>query len=157
MAEIPLTPKQRQALKARAHALKPVVLLGAAGLTPAVVNEIDRALAAHELIKIRVPGDDRAQREAMWASLADTLAAARVQSIGKLLVLFRPTPDDAADDPGRAQPPEPAKRRERPIGAPANKRQRSEVQRVQRPPAARRDPGRAKRASGRRNAPKRGR
>src|SRR5512134_3968534 len=96
MAEIPLTAKERQALKARAHPLKPVVLLGAAGLTPAVVSEIERALAAHELIKVKVPGDDRSEREAVFAALADELSAARVQAIGKLLVLFRPAPDAPA-------------------------------------------------------------
>lgn len=99
MAELDLTPKERQALKGRAHGLDPVVLLGAGGLSPAVLKEIDRALTAHELIKVRVPGDDRDEREAVFLQVADQLSAARVQSIGKLLVLFRPQPDeDAAAD-----------------------------------------------------------
>ena len=84
MAEIELTPKERQALKARAHGLKPVVLLGSAGLSPSVVQEIDRALLAHELIKVKVPGDDRTEREEIFASLAASLSAARVQAIGDL-------------------------------------------------------------------------
>ncbi|MCU0952685.1 MAG: ribosome assembly RNA-binding protein YhbY [Burkholderiaceae bacterium] len=92
MAEIELTPKERQALKARAHALDPVVLLGAQGLTAAVIKEIDRALAKHELIKVRVPGDDRDEREAMYREVATQLGAARVQCIGKLLVFWRPLP-----------------------------------------------------------------
>jgi putative YhbY family RNA-binding protein len=92
MAEIELSPKERQALKGRAHALNPVVLLGAQGLTDAVLREIDRALAAHELIKVRVPGDEREEREAMSRQIADRLDAARVQVIGKLLVLYRPLP-----------------------------------------------------------------
>ncbi len=94
MAEIELTPKERQALKGRAHELDPVVLLGAQGLTEAVVKEIDRALAKHELIKVRVPGDDRDEREAMFRQVAEQLGAARVQSIGKLLVFWRPLPPD---------------------------------------------------------------
>lgn len=93
MAEIPLTPKQRQQLKGAAHRLDPVVLLGAAGLTDAVVKEIDRALSAHELIKVRVPEDDRAERDDVFREVAERLGAARVQMIGKLLVLFRPRPE----------------------------------------------------------------
>ncbi len=95
MPEIELTPKQRQQLKGAAHRLDPVVLLGAGGLTDAVVREIDRALTAHELIKVRVPGDDRVEREDIFRTVAERLGAARVQSIGKLLVLFRPKPDEA--------------------------------------------------------------
>lgn len=95
MAEIELTPKQRQQLKGAAHRLDPVVLLGAGGLSDAVVKEIDRALTAHELIKVRVPGDDRAQRDEIFRAVAERLGAARVQTIGKLLVLFRPRPDEA--------------------------------------------------------------
>ncbi len=94
MAELMLTPKERQALKGQAHTLAPVVLLGSQGLTDAVVKEIDRALAAHELIKMRVPGDDRDEREALFHSVADRLNAACVQSIGKTLVLYRPLPDE---------------------------------------------------------------
>jgi RNA-binding protein len=94
MAEIELSPKERQALKGRAHPLHPVVLLGAQGLTPAVMREIDRALAAHELIKVRVPGDEREERDALFLQIAAELGAARVQSIGKLLVLYRPLPEE---------------------------------------------------------------
>lgn len=92
MPELMLDRDARLALKARAHALNPVVLLGAAGLTEAVLKEIDRALTAHELIKVRVPGDDRAEREAVFSRIAEALGAARVQMIGKLLVLYRPRP-----------------------------------------------------------------
>lgn len=94
MSELDLTARQRQELKGRAHALNPIVLLGAQGLTPAVLREIDRALAAHALIKVRVPGDEREQRDAIFAQMADALNAARVQSIGKLLVLYRPLSDE---------------------------------------------------------------
>lgn len=95
MPELELTPKQRQQLKGAAHRLDPVVLLGAGGLSDAVVKEIDRALTAHELIKVRVPGDDRAQRDDIFRAVAERLGAARVQTIGKLFVLFRPRPDRA--------------------------------------------------------------
>lgn len=96
MAELELTPKQRQQLKGAAHRLDPVVLLGANGLTDAVVKEIDRALAAHELIKVRAPGDDRVQRDQIFREIAERLGAARVQTIGKLFVLFRPRPEEAS-------------------------------------------------------------
>jgi len=94
MTELVLTTRERQEKRGQAHALDPVVLLGAQGLTPAVMREIDRALSTHELIKIRVPGDERDAREAMFRQIAEELNAARIQSIGKLLVLFRPLPDD---------------------------------------------------------------
>ena len=93
MPELILTSTQRHALRARAHELKPVVLLGAAGLTDAVLHEIDRALAAHELVKIRVPDDDREQRAQVFTTTAEKLSAAKVQSIGKTIVLFRPSPE----------------------------------------------------------------
>ena len=90
MPELTLTSAQRQALKARAHGLRPVVLLGVAGLTEKVMREIDRALAAHALIKIKVPNDDRSERIQIAADIAEKLSAANVQSIGKMIVLFRP-------------------------------------------------------------------
>ena len=110
MAEIPLTPKQRQALKGRAHRLDPVVLLGAQGLSDAVIREIDRALTAHELIKVRVPGDEREAREALFVQLADRLGAARVQAIGKLLVFYRPKPPEPAGEQPSRSPKAPAAR-----------------------------------------------
>ncbi len=104
MSELALTRDERLALRARAHHLNPVVLLGAAGLTEAVFKETDRALAAHELIKVRIPGDDRGEREAICEQLAERLGAARVQLIGKLLVLFRPRPEDEAKADGGTVP-----------------------------------------------------
>jgi RNA-binding protein len=85
-----LSPEQRKFLKARGHGLKPVVMIGNAGLTEAVKLEADRALEAHELIKIRVLGDDRQAREAWFMELCEALGAAPVQHIGKLLLLYRP-------------------------------------------------------------------
>jgi putative YhbY family RNA-binding protein len=94
--ELQLTPKERQTLKGRAHRLNPVVLLGNAGLSEPALKEIDRALNAHELIKIRVPTDDDGERTRIFAEIATRLSAARVQSIGKVLVLYRPLPQGAA-------------------------------------------------------------
>jgi len=92
MTMIQLTPAQRKVHRSAAHHLDPVVMIGNDGLTPAVVREIEAALNAHRLIKIRVFSDDRALRESMLLSLADQLKAAPIQHIGKLLVLWRPLP-----------------------------------------------------------------
>ncbi len=89
-----LTSAQRRALRARAHPLHPVVLIGDAGVTDAVTTEVDRALTAHELIKVRMPGEAHAARADALAHLCDTLAAAPVQHIGKILVLYRPRPPE---------------------------------------------------------------
>ena len=92
MPAILLSPAQRKEHRAAAHHLDPVVLIGGDGLTPAVTKEVDGALKAHGLIKVRVFSDDRAAREAMLAQLSDELGAAPIQHIGKLLVLWRPLP-----------------------------------------------------------------
>ena len=88
-----LTPAERRALRARAHPLHPIVMIGEAGLTPAVLHEIDLALNGHELIKIRVLGDDREWRRRMPAEIGAALGASPVQHIGKILVLYRPRPE----------------------------------------------------------------
>jgi len=93
MPQIQLTPAERKVFRADAHHLDPVVMIGGDGLTPAVIKETEAALKAHGLIKIRVLGDDRAAREAMFAQLADQLSAAPIQHIGKLLILWRPQPE----------------------------------------------------------------
>jgi putative YhbY family RNA-binding protein len=100
MPAIQLTVAQRKEHRAQAHHLAPVVMIGNEGLTAAVKKETDAALNAHGLIKIRVLGDDRAQREAMFQELAAELGAAPIQHIGKLLVLWRPKPakERAADE-----------------------------------------------------------
>jgi putative YhbY family RNA-binding protein len=95
MPAIELTVAQRKEHRALAHHLDPVVAIGNGGLTPGVKKEIDAALKAHGLIKVRVMGDDREQREAMYRTLADELGAAPIQHIGKLLVLWRPKPPKA--------------------------------------------------------------
>ena len=102
MPAIQLTVAERKSHRAEAHHLDPVVMIGNDGLTPAVKKETDAALNAHGLIKVRVLGDDRVQREAMYQSLADELNAAPIQHIGKLLVLWRPKPPKAkAEDEDR--------------------------------------------------------
>ena len=86
---IELTPENRRALRARAHGLNPVVSIAENGLTESVLKEIDACLKSHELIKIRVYGDERALRESYLAEICATLGAAPVQHIGKLLVVWR--------------------------------------------------------------------
>lgn len=93
---ITLNAAQRRELKARAHPLHPVVMIGDAGLTPSVLHEIDVNLKSHELIKIRVFGDDRAARAALIDDIGAKLDATLVQHIGKILVIYRPRPEDAA-------------------------------------------------------------
>jgi len=88
-----LTPAERRALRARAHHLHPVIMIGEAGLTPAVINEIDIALKSHELIKIRVLGDDRRLRKSLIGGICAAVEASPVQHIGKILVVFRPRPE----------------------------------------------------------------
>ena len=88
-----LTVSERLALKGRAQALKPTVMVGNAGLTESVLKEIAQTLKIHELIKIRVMNDDREQREAMLEAICAQLNAAPVQHIGKTLVVYQPNPD----------------------------------------------------------------
>ena len=90
MALIQLTPAERKEKRGDAHHLDPVVMIGADGLTPAVLKEAEVAIKSHGLIKVRVFSDDRAAREAMLTEMADKLNAAPIQHIGKLLVLWRP-------------------------------------------------------------------
>jgi putative YhbY family RNA-binding protein len=94
-----LTPAERRALRARAHSLHPVIMVGEAGLTPSVMREIDLALRSHELIKIRVLGEDRDARAAMIEEICAGLDASPVQHIGKILVVFRPRPEAPAPQP----------------------------------------------------------
>ena len=88
-----ITADQRRALRARAHALNPVVAISQNGLSDSVMQEISTSLVSHELIKIRVFNDDREVREQYLASICEQLGAAPVQHIGKLLVIWRPGPD----------------------------------------------------------------
>ena len=94
MSDNKLSTKEILALKAQAHHLHPVVMVGQQGLTNSVIKETDAALTAHELIKVRVFGDDRAERIEICNALCEILGAQLVQHIGKLLVLWRKKPDD---------------------------------------------------------------
>lgn len=116
----------RKRLKARAHALHPILQLGDKGLTDAVIAEIDRALAHHELIKVRAAPLNRDEREVALASICERTGAAAVQHIGKVFVLFREKPIEARPD---SPAPPPARAR----AAPPDRR-RSE-KRARRPPA----------------------
>ena len=88
-----LSPSKRRELKARAHALDPVVRIGGGGLTPAVLAEIERCLKSHELIKVRVNGADRTGRETIFEEICGRTGAQPVQHIGKILVVFREIPE----------------------------------------------------------------
>lgn len=88
-----MIPAERKALKARAHSLDPIIHLGGKGLTGAVIAEIDRALAAHELIKVRAGSLERKERETALAEICARLDAQPVQHIGKVLVLYRKKPE----------------------------------------------------------------
>jgi RNA-binding protein len=90
MPALKVSSDQRAELRSQAHALKPVVLIGAEGLTDAVLAEIKVHLGAHQLIKIRVFGDEREERLAVYEQICDKLNAAPIQHIGKLLVIWKP-------------------------------------------------------------------
>lgn len=108
-----LTSAQRSALRARAHALRPVVMIGDSGLGAAVLDEIDKHLLSHELIKIRVFFDQRAARETLLKEICKALAAAPVQHIGKILVVYRPRPEDAKTGRKTRARPKPPRRTKR--------------------------------------------
>lgn len=84
-----MTPKERQALKAKAHKLEPVVTIGGKGLTDAVVAEIDFALKSHELLKVRAGTMDRHERAAAFDAICARTGAEPVQHVGKVFVLYR--------------------------------------------------------------------
>ncbi len=88
---VTLSNKQKQYLKGLAHPLKPVVLLGAHGLTEGVMAEIELALEHHELIKIKVPEEERELREQIYATIIAHTGATKVQVVGKILTLYRPS------------------------------------------------------------------
>ncbi len=95
-----LTNRQRKFLKAKAHHLHPVVLVGEAGLSEAVDAATDEALAAHELVKVRFQQGDRRERREMAESLCQRCGAELIQEIGRMAVLYR-----RAEDPGIKLPP----------------------------------------------------
>jgi len=88
-----LSPARRRELKARAHVLDPVVMIGGEGLSSSVLAEIDRGLKAHELIKIRARDTDRPAREVLLEEICRSTGAQPVQHIGKIFVIFRQNPE----------------------------------------------------------------
>lgn len=97
-----LTSSQRRTLRARAHGLHPVVSISQKGLSDAVLAEIDRSLKAHELIKVRVYGAERAERETLLAEICVRLEAAPIQHIGNIIIVYRHVADEvrSAAEPG---------------------------------------------------------
>lgn len=84
-----MKPELKKILKARAHALKPVVITGQNGLSDAVMNEIDLALEHHELIKVRINASDREERSMMIGEICQRLSAEMIQSIGHIIAIYR--------------------------------------------------------------------
>lgn len=105
-----LSPAQRRELKGRAHKLHPLVLIGNDGVTQPVLDEIDRALAVHELIKVRASLSGREEREQLMTGICERAGAQSVQIIGKTLVIFRRKPV-APPPPPREQRPPPVRRK----------------------------------------------
>lgn len=100
--ELAISTAQRRELKAEAHSLNPVVTIADNGLSPSVLKEIDHSLNIHGLIKVRVVSDERELRESYLAEICQTLGAAAVQHIGKLLVVWRPKLEVKVDKSGKA-------------------------------------------------------
>ncbi|RKZ34438.1 MAG: ribosome assembly RNA-binding protein YhbY [Gammaproteobacteria bacterium] len=90
--------KQKKSLRARAHHLHPIVSIGGAGVTDAVVSAADLALADHELIKVRLSAGDKHARKAQAEELCERTNASLVQIIGRVLVMFRADETDMACD-----------------------------------------------------------
>lgn len=107
MSKIELTQSMRRNLRASAHALHPVVMIGDKGLTDTVIAEIDHSLTAHELIKIRVAGDDRSAREEILNSICEQLECEPIQHLGKILIVYRPNAKDDASEPAKKRKSEP--------------------------------------------------
>ncbi len=95
---------ERKALKARAHGLNPILQLGEKGLTDAVVAEIERAIDAHELIKIRAAPLNRDEREVALASICERTGAHAIQHIGKMLIVYRRKPEEPKSPTRTARP-----------------------------------------------------
>jgi putative YhbY family RNA-binding protein len=109
---IELSPTERRALRAAAHHLNPTVAIAGNGLSPGVLKEIDVSLKAHELIKVKLHGIERDERDALLAEICTELDCAPVQQIGNILILWRPKPED-----------ESAQKASRRKAAPKNKKQ----------------------------------
>jgi RNA-binding protein len=149
MTDTPLSPAQRKTLKARAHPLQPVVMIGSKGLTDAVLQEIYANLKSHELIKVKVASDEREARESYLARICAALHAAPVQHIGKTLVLYRENPEakPATPAPARARPAR--KKAARPLSAGRSAAGGPSRRPARTPPDTARSPRRTRPTSGR--------
>jgi RNA-binding protein len=143
---MPLSPQKRSELRAQAHKLTPVVIIGDKGLTDEVIAEIDRSLKAHELIKVRAATDDRDARELWMEKICERLQANAVQQIGKVLVVYRENFDKPREKkldpgpparrlPGQAQPRAGGRddKRKHPAAGDKRKRPAEETKRTARP------------------------
>ncbi len=137
---IELSAGQRSLLKARAHKLHPVVMIGDSGLTDAVLRAIDASLKSHELIKVKIASGDRAERERALGRICEALDASPVQHIGKILVLYRETPTLPATAPAPARA-EAAHARPARRGVRASAPQSGPQAKAQKAPTLRRRPG----------------
>ena len=91
---VSLTARERAHLKGRAHALEPIVQVGQGGLSDAVAVELERALTAHGLIKVKINGTDRQARHTIAEAICARTDAVAVHQVGKIIVLWRPTPEE---------------------------------------------------------------
>ncbi|HET6265238.1 MAG TPA: ribosome assembly RNA-binding protein YhbY [Usitatibacter sp.] len=108
---IALSPRRRSELRAEAHKLDPVVIIGDKGLTDEVIAEIDRSLKAHELIKVRAASGERDARDAWLEAICSRLEAHPVQRIGKVFVIYRENPQEKKKPKPKLDPgPSPRKR-----------------------------------------------
>lgn len=87
---MPLSEAQKRHLRKLAHNLKPVIIIGNAGFSEGVANELEQTLEHHELIKVRVNAGDREERDAMIAQICDTASCELVQRIGHIAIIYRP-------------------------------------------------------------------
>ena len=94
---VSLTSRERAHLKSRAHALEPIVQVGQGGVSEAVAAELDRALTAHELIKVKINGTDRDIRQEVIEAICARTDAVAVYKVGKIVVLWRPAPKEDSE------------------------------------------------------------
>lgn len=92
---MPLSSSQKRYLRGFAHDLKPVILVGQKGITPALLAEFDGALAHHELVKVKLADDERDSREASIEAIRAHSGAELVQTIGKVACFYKRNPDKA--------------------------------------------------------------
>ena len=140
-----LTTLELRSLRAKAHHLRPVVAVGTHGLTPAVLHEIDVALKAHELIKIRVFSDERSERDTLLTKICGELECAPVQHLGKWLIVWRHNPDLHRQAVAEDKPRRPRIVRRQPVKSPDSRDEKSSRSRIAPPAGTPRAPSRRRR------------